>query len=117
MDLAPDIAELALDRRVHVLVGLEVAGGILGDLGQTAFGLCELVIGQQTRGMQPLRVLHCRLAVVREELGVVDAQKLPDRRLQGPLDPARPQTHARTLPLTPGQRSTAHLPIAGLCLG
>ena len=44
VDLAPDVAEETLDRRVDVLVRLEVAVGILRDLGEARLGLVELLV-------------------------------------------------------------------------
>ena len=43
VDLPADVTEQPLDRRVHVLVGLEVAGRVLRDLRQARLGLVELV--------------------------------------------------------------------------
>ena len=42
MDLAADVPEQPLDRRVHVLVGIEVGGRILGDLRKASLDLVEL---------------------------------------------------------------------------
>ena len=94
MDLAPDVAEQALDRRVDVLVGVEVAGGILRDLGEARLDLVELLSREEPGGGQAPRVLGRRLAVVRQELGVVGAQELPDLGVESALDPARPRGHA-----------------------
>ena len=45
MDLAPDLAEQALDRRVDVLVLRAPTGlALLGDLRQSALDLVELVV-------------------------------------------------------------------------
>jgi hypothetical protein len=78
MDLAPEVTQLSLDRAVHVLVLGEIPGGILRDLGEPCLCLGELEIREQARGMEPLRVLDARLAVVREQLRVVGVEEGPD---------------------------------------
>ena len=93
VNLSPDLAQQALDRRVDVLVRVEVALGLLGDLGEPALDLLELVLRQDLRGGEAPGVLGRRLAVVREELGVVDAQEPPDIRVESALDPAGPGRH------------------------
>jgi hypothetical protein len=76
---------------VHVLITLEVPLGVVRDLGEPAFCLGKLLVGQQTGGVKSLRVLGGRLAVIGEQLGVVDAEKLPDGSIEAALDAARPQ--------------------------
>ena len=100
MDLAAEVAELALDRAVHVLVLGEIAGRVLRDLGEPRLRLGELVVREQPGAVQPLGVLEARLAVVREELGVVGVEERPDRRVERAADPARPERH----PATPSAR-------------
>ena len=43
-------------------------------------------------------MLGGRLAVVREKLGVVDPEELPDVVIQLALDPPRPRRHAGIMP-------------------
>ena len=93
MDLAADVPEETLDRGVDVLVRLEIAVGVLGNLGESRLGLVELLFGQQPGGGQAARVLGRRLAVVRQELRVVDAQEAPYVGVEGGLDPALPCRH------------------------
>ena len=93
VDLAPDLAELPLDRGVDVLVRLEVAVRVLRDLGEARLGLVELLVGQQTGGREPSCVLGGRLAVVRQELGVVGAQEPPHVGIESALDPPCPGGH------------------------
>ena len=54
VDLAAEVAELALDRAVHVLVLGEIARRVLRDLGQPRLRLGELVVGEQAGRVQPL---------------------------------------------------------------
>ena len=96
VDLAAEVAELPLDRAVHVLVLGEVPGRVLGDLGEPRLRLGELGVGEQTGGVQPLRVHEARLAVVREQLGVVGVQEGPDGGIERAADPARPERHHTT---------------------
>ena len=70
------------------------AVGILRDLGEARLGLVELLVGQQARRGKAARVLGSRLAVVRQELGVVDAQEAPHVGVERALDPSRPRRHA-----------------------
>ena len=93
VDLAPDVAEEPLDRGVDVLVRLEVAVRVLRDLGEPRLGLVELLVGEQPGGGEPTCVLGGRLAVVRQELGVVDAQEAPHVGVESGLDPPLPGRH------------------------
>ena len=96
VDLPPDIAELTLDRAVDVLVLGKVPGRVERDLGQPLLDLGELVIRQEAGTMQPLGVLEARLAVVRQELGVVRMEECPHRRVERAADAARPERHRVT---------------------
>ena len=98
VDLAPDVAEQPLDRRVHVLVGVEVPVRILCDLGQAGLDVVELLVRQEARRGETPRVLERRLAVVRQELGVVDAQEAPHVGVESALDPACPRRHPAIMP-------------------
>ncbi len=97
VDLAADVAEQPLDRGVHVLVRLEVAVRILRDLGEAGLRLVELLLGQQPGRGESSRVLGRRLAVVRQQLGVVDAQEAPHVGVERALDPPCPGRHAAIL--------------------
>ena len=97
VNLASDVAEKALDRRVDVLVRIDVAVRILCDLGQTCLRVVELLGRQQPCASQPARVLGGRLAVVRQELGIVDAQESPDLGVQRATDSPRPRRHVRAI--------------------
>ena len=100
VDLAADVAEQPLDRGVDVLVGLEVPVRVVRDLGEPPLDLVELLGGQEPGLEQPLRVLTRRLAVVREQRGVVRAQELPHVRVEARLDPRLPSGHAWILART-----------------
>ena len=63
------------------------------DLGEPLLGLGELVVDEQAGRVQPLGVLEGRLAVVREQLGVVGVEERPDRGVERAADPARPERH------------------------
>ena len=89
MDLAADLAELPLDRRVHVLVG----GVDLFDRRQPLGHLCELGVGEDAGGLEALRVQKRPLEVVGEQLGVVRMQEVPDLGAELRVDPAGPQRH------------------------
>ncbi len=91
MDLAAHLAEVALDRRVDVLVGLEQVAG--ADQGESLLGLGQLVVAEQAGGMQAVRVDQRPLDVVGQELGVVCAQELPHLGRQLAADPAGPERH------------------------
>ena len=93
VDLPADIAEQALDRRVHVFVaGLDPAAG--GDLGEPAHRLLELTVVEQAGGVQPAGVDRRRLAVVREQLRVVGPQKRRHGGIELAPDPPGPEGHA-----------------------
>ena len=90
VDLAPDIAELALDRAVHVLVGrLDLL-----DRRQLRGRVGELVVVEDAGRVQALRVQERRLEVVREQLGVVGVQERPDRGIELGPDASRPEGHS-----------------------
>ena len=103
MDLAPDVSQQALDRRVDVLVRLEVAVVALRDLRKPCFGLFELVGRQDPGGGEPPRMLDRRLAVVRQELCVLGAEERPHLLVQGALDPSRPRRR-HVAAIMPGSR-------------
>ena len=96
MDLPADGSELPLDRAVHVLVLGQVAGRVERDLGQPLLDLGELLIREQAGAVEPPGVLEARLAVVRQELGVVRVEKGPDRRVERAADAPRPERHGAT---------------------
>ena len=96
VDLPPDVAELTLDRAVDVLVLGQVPGRVERDLGETLLDLGELVVREQAGAVQPPGVLEARLAVVRQELGVVRVEEGPDRRVERAADAARPERHVVT---------------------
>ena len=92
VDLPADLAEQALDRRVHVLVvGLDPAAG--GDLGEPTLRFRELSVVEEAGSVQPARVDRGRLAVVREQLRVVGAQERRHGRIELAPDPPGPQAH------------------------
>ena len=93
MDLATDVSEKTFDRRVHVLVRVEIAVWILRDLGEPRLRLVELLGRQQPGRRKPSRVLGRRLTVIRKELGVLDAKEPPHVRVEAALDPSRPSRH------------------------
>ena len=95
MDLPADLAELALDRRVHVLVRridrldrFELRGH-----------LRELAVVEDARGVEPLRVQQRRLQVVGQELRVVGAQEVPHLARELSADASRPERHSGTSPM------------------
>ena len=93
MDLPADLAEQALDRGVDVLVlGLDPAAA--GDLGEARLGVGELGVVENPRRVQPAGVLRRRFAVVRQQLGVVGAEKRGHGRVERSPDPAGPEAHA-----------------------
>ena len=81
---------------MDVLVLGEVPGRVERDLGEALLDLGELVIREQAGAVQPPGVLEARLAVVRQELGVVRVEKGPDRRVERAADAARPERHGVT---------------------
>ena len=92
MDLAADLAEQPFDRRMDVLViGLDPTPG--GDLRESTLRLRELGIVQDPGRMQPARVDRSRLAVVRQQLRVVGAQKRRHGGIELAPDPPGPQAH------------------------
>ena len=93
MDLSSDVAEKALDSRMHVLVRLEVALRALGNLGEATLDLVQLVGAQQARVCKPSCMLGRRLAVVGQKLRVVRAEKLPHLRVELLPDPPFPGRH------------------------
>ena len=88
VDLPSDRPELALDRRVDVLVVREVPGRVAPDGRQPLLCVGELLVAEQPGSMEPLGVLEGRLAVVREQLGVVAAEELPHGRVERSLRPS-----------------------------
>ena len=90
MDLPADVAELALDRRVHVLVALVD----LLDRGELLRHLGELRVVEDPGCVQALRVQQRSLQVVGEKLGVVGVQELPHLRRELAADAAGPQRHS-----------------------
>ena len=94
VDLAADLAELPLDRAVHVLVLFEVGRGILRDPGETCLDLAELVVRQEPGRVEALGVQSARLTVVGEQLEIVGVEELPYGVIDRALDPARPHRHA-----------------------
>jgi hypothetical protein len=90
MDLEADVAELPLDRAVHVLVRrLQLL-----DRRELCGNFRELVVVEDPGGVQAVRVHECRLEVVRQQLGVVGAQERPDLGRERRLDAARPERHS-----------------------
>ena len=89
---ATDVAEQPLDGRVHVFVGLEIRVRVLCDLRKARLGLVELLLAQEPRRRKTPRVLRRRLAVVRQQLSIVDTQEA-DIRVEAALDPPRPRGH------------------------
>ena len=76
MDLPADVAEQPLDRGVDVLVlGTLVAPSTAASSASRVLRLRELGVVEQPGGVEPARVQRGRLAVVREQLGVVRAQE------------------------------------------
>ena len=94
MDLAADLAEEALDRRMHVLVGVEIHLRGLSDLRQPTLEFVELRGAQQAGVGQAASVLGRGLAVVGEELRVVGAEELPHLGVELLPDPPLPGRHA-----------------------
>ena len=91
VDLAADVAEQALDRRVDVLVGgLEIVDG---DPGEAPLDLGELVGREQPGCLEPRGVDQRSLQVVREQLVVGRAQELPHLRGEGRPDAPGPEGH------------------------
>ena len=99
MDLAPDRAELALDRRVDVLVvRADHAAG--GDAVERRLDRRQLLAREQAGRGEPPRVNSARPAVVGEQLGVIRLQERPDAP-SSPSPCARPRRsrHDRTMVL------------------
>ena len=76
MDLAPDLPEQPLDRRVDVLVGLEDRDGSCA-IAEALLDLAQLVRREEPRAVEPRCMLGRGRAVVGKELEIVDAQELP----------------------------------------
>ena len=74
MDLPADVAELPLDRRMHVLV----CRIDLFDRRQFLLHLRELGVVENARRVQAVGVQQRPLDVVGEQLGVVRVQEVPD---------------------------------------
>ena len=87
----------ALDRRVDVLVGIEVGRGILGDLCETSLDFVELFRRQKLNGGQSSRVQGGRFAVVGQKLRVIHAEKRPHLFVERSLDSPRPGRHVRAI--------------------
>ena len=87
MDLASDVAELALDRRMHVLVG----GIDRVDRRQLVGHLGELGIVEDPGFVQAARVQERRLQVIGQQLGVVGAQESPHLRCEARRDASGPE--------------------------
>ena len=87
MDLAADVAELALDRRVHVLVG----GVDRVDRGELLGHFGELGVVEDPRLVQAARVQQRRLQVVGQQLRVVGAQEGPHLRCEARRDASGPE--------------------------
>jgi hypothetical protein len=93
MDLAPELAELGLEERMHVLVLARRDRGML-ELAEPLLDLGQLLGRQEARSVQALRVYERRAAVVRQELGVVAAQELAHLGHEPGSDTARPECHS-----------------------
>jgi hypothetical protein len=91
VDLAPDGPQQALERRVDVLVARDERGALLADGGQPRLDLPELLVGEEPSVAEALRVDEGRLAVVREELGVVGAEELRHLGRQRRLNACGPE--------------------------
>ena len=90
VDLPPDVTELALDRRVHVLVVL----GDLLDRGEPLGHVGELRVIEDPGRMEAPRVQERRLQVVRKQLRVVCVQEVPHLGRELGADAARPHRHS-----------------------
>src|SRR5581483_2856088 len=106
VDLPPDLAELALDRRVDVLCVREERAALAEGL-EPRFDLAKLRVGQQARLVEPPGMHRRALAVVGKELGVVRAEEVPDLGCEADRDPPRPLRHAVTLPRALAAASSA----------
>ena len=91
VDLAADGPEETLERRVDVLVAGDEGGALLADGGQTGLDLAQLRVGEEPGLVQAMGVHERRLAVVREELGVVRAEELLHLRRERRLDACGPE--------------------------
>ncbi len=91
VDPAADRPEQPLDRRVDVLVGRQQVGR--DDLRQSHAGFCQLVVVEQSRGVQPFCMDQRRLDVVRKKLGVVGAEKRPHLGREPLAHTSRPEGH------------------------
>ena len=92
MDLPADVAEQPLDGGVDILV-VRLDPTADGDLGEPRLRLRELLVVEQAGSVQPPRVERRRLAVVRQQLGVVGLQEGRDRGVERPRDAASPEAH------------------------
>ena len=90
VDLAPDLTELRLDERVHVLSGR--IDGV--EAAEHLAHFRQLVVVEQPGGVEPLGVQQRSLHVVRQELGVLRPQELPHLGRELRADPSRPERHA-----------------------
>jgi hypothetical protein len=100
VDLPPHGPEQALERGVDVLVPGQEPRPLLPDVPEPRLHLLQLGGVEQPRLPEPARVHQRRLAVVREQLGVVGPQELGDLRRKRALDTRRPQRHTAA-PLRP----------------
>jgi len=93
VDLAADRAEKPLDRGMNILV-VRLGPSFHGDPVEGGLDIGELGIGEQTAFMQAARMNTRRQAVVREQLGVVGAQEVPDRLRDLGIHSSGPEGHA-----------------------
>ena len=95
VDLPPDLAEQALDRGVHVLVGLLDHRRV--ERGEPRLDLRELLRLEDPGDGEPPRVQPRALDVVREQLGVGRLDELPDLGSELGVDAPGPERHTGTL--------------------
>ncbi len=93
VDLAADLAERPLERRMDVLVG-SVVDALSGDPLECRLHLGELGVAQEPRLPEASRVRRGRLAVIREQLSVFGAQEVPHLQRELRSDPSGPERHA-----------------------
>ena len=103
VDLPPHLAELALDRRVHVLVGVVD----LVDRSEPLAYVGELDVVEDPGRMQALGVQLRRLEVVRQQLRIVGAQELPRLRRELAPHTSGPESHSKPRVTTTNPASPA----------
>jgi hypothetical protein len=82
---------------MDVLVRVDDRGRVVRDRGEPFLDLRQLVRIEQARAVEAPGVLRSRDTVVRQQLGVVRAEQLPDGGIEDVADAAGPERHSPIL--------------------